>query len=60
MERQRPKGASGSQEDAAPVQQVWDLLGLIDDADMTEKEKSAVLTLLAYLRRRMRSKLHHA
>lgn len=40
------------------VAQVWSLVALIDDASMTEKEKTAVLTLLAYLKRR-RGQRHH-
>jgi hypothetical protein len=36
----------------ADVAQVWDLLALIDEAEMTDKEKSAALTFFAYLRRR--------
>jgi hypothetical protein len=36
----------------ADVAQVWNLLTLVDDPEMTEKEKSAALTFFAYLRRR--------
>lgn len=39
----------GAEED---LEQVWNLLALIDDSEMTDKEKGAVITLLAYLRRR--------
>jgi hypothetical protein len=47
----RTNGATESRADADVVQ-VWDLLALIDDAEMTDKEKSAALTFFAYLRRR--------
>jgi hypothetical protein len=40
-----PAGTSG-------INQILDLLALIDEADMTEKEKMAVLTVMSYLRRR--------
>jgi hypothetical protein len=34
------------------IDQILDLLALIDETDMTEKEKMAVLTVMSYLRRR--------
>jgi len=46
------QNGAGEQRTGADIAQVWDLLALFDDASMTEKEKTAVLTLLAYLRRR--------
>jgi hypothetical protein len=39
------------------VDQIWDLLALIDETDMTEKEKMAVLTVMSYLRRRAAPKV---
>ena len=56
-EQGRPAGrtnGAGEQHTDADIAQVWNLLALIDDAEMTEKEKNSVLTLLAYLRRRAR------
>ncbi len=53
----KPKEHAGRRNGATPhaeadVAQVWDLLALVDDAEMTDKEKSAALTFFAYLRRR--------
>jgi hypothetical protein len=48
----RTNGTVQSEPDT-DVAQVWNLVGLIDDnTDMTDKEKNAVFTLLAYLKRR--------
>lgn len=34
------------------IDQIWNLTALIDEQDMTDREKNAVLTLLSYLRKR--------
>jgi hypothetical protein len=47
----RTNGAAKQHTDAE-MAQVWNLLGDIDDAEMTDKERSAALTFFAYLRRR--------
>jgi hypothetical protein len=47
----RANGA-GERHTDADIAQVWNLLALVDDAEMTDKEKSAALTFFAYLRRR--------
>jgi hypothetical protein len=49
--RGRTNGA-GERHTDADIAQVWNLLALVDDAEMTDKEKSAALTFFAYLRRR--------
>jgi len=45
---------------ASTIDQILDLLALIDETDMTEKEKMAVLTVMSYLRRRAASKAANA
>jgi hypothetical protein len=54
-EQRRPAdraNGAGEAHTETGVAHVWNLLALIDDADMTDKEKNAVLTLLAYIKRR--------
>ena len=53
-EQGRTKGGlnGGAEPVASSDAQVWSLVALIDEGDMTDKEKNAVLTLLAYLKRR--------
>jgi len=48
----RTNGAANPNASDDVATQVLNLVALFDDASMTEKEKSAVLTLLAYLKRR--------
>jgi len=47
----RRNGAAEPHTDA-DVAQVWNLLALLDNADVRDEEKDAILTLLAYLKRR--------
>jgi hypothetical protein len=52
MNRQERANGAANPNANADVAQILDLLASIDDAEMTDKEKSAALTVLAYLKRR--------